>query len=147
MKPIANNKKAFFDYTVLEDWEAGLVLTGLEIKAIRAHRVTITGSYIRPFKSQSGAIELWWVGSHFNIENADQTRTKKILLRQIEIERILGKLSAGEFTVLPLELYLKRGLAKLKIGLATRKQKHDKREVLKKKDEIRRISETFGRRR
>lgn len=147
MKPIASNKKAFFDYQILEDWEAGVALTGLEIKAIRAKRVNITGSYVKPFTSPAGVTELWWIGSHFNIENGDQTRTKKILMHRAEIERIVGKLSAGEFTVIPLELYLKNGLAKLKIGLAERKKKYDKRETIKKKDSTRRINEELFRRR
>lgn len=146
MKPIASNKKAFFDYQILEEWEAGLVLLGVEIKAIRAKRVNISGSYIKPF-SHNGKPELWWVGSHFNVENADQSRTKKILLKSEEIKRIAGKLSAGEYTVLPLELYLQRGLAKLKIGLATRKKKQDKRELLKKRDSDRTIHQELNRRR
>lgn len=146
MKPVASNKKAFFDYSVLDDWEAGLVLTGLEIKAVRAGRVTIGGSYIKPFSNEKGQTELWWIGSHFNLENGDQTRTKKVLLNRSEIERIIGKLSAGEYTVIPLELYLQRGLAKLKIGLAARKKKHDKRETLKKRDSDREIRKEKSRR-
>lgn len=148
MKPVADNKKAFFDYTVLDSWEAGLVLTGSEIKAIRAGHATITGSYIRPFTNDAGKAELWWVGSHFNLNGAgDDTRTKKVLLSRQEIERLLGKLSAGEYTIIPLELYLKRGLAKLKIGLATRKKKYDKRESLKRRDSERDLQQQFGRRR
>lgn len=147
MKPIASNKKAFFDYQILEDWEAGVALTGAEIKAIRAKRVNISGSYIKPFTSPEGKTEMWWIGSHFNIENGDQTRSKKILLHRSEIERLVGRLSAGKFTVVPLELYLKRGLAKLKIGLASRKKKYDKREQIKKKDIERRLSEELNRRR
>jgi SsrA-binding protein len=148
MKPIATNKKAFFDYQILEDWEAGVALTGLEIKAVRAGRVNITGSYIKPFAAPgNGVTELWWVGSHFNLENGDQTRTKKILLHREEIKRLVGRLSTGEFTILPLELYLKRGLAKLKIGLATRKKKYDKREIIKKREGDRRLSEELFRRR
>lgn len=145
MKPVASNKKAFFNYQILDDWEAGLVLTGLEIKAIRAGRVTIGGSYIKPFTT-NGKTELWWVGSHFNLENGDQTRTKKILLNRSEIEKITGKLSAGEYTVVPLELFLQRGLAKLRIGLASRKKKQDKRETLKKRDSDREIRKEKSRR-
>ncbi len=145
MKSIASNKKAYFDYIVHDTWEAGLVLTGLEIKAIRAGRATIGGSYIKPF-TNNGKTELWWIGSHFNVENADATRTKKILMNRSEIERITGKLSAGEYTVVPLELYLLRGLAKLKIGLASRKKKHDKRETLKKRDSDREIRKEKSRR-
>ncbi|MEK7202275.1 MAG: SsrA-binding protein SmpB [Patescibacteria group bacterium] len=133
MKPIASNKKAFFDYSISDDLEAGLVLTGEEIKAIRDKRVNISGSYVKPFMAD-GANELWWVGSNFNIENGDQSRSKKLLLHKIEIERLTGKLSAKNLTIVPLELYLLRGKAKLKIGLASRKQTADKRETLKKRD-------------
>lgn len=147
MKSTASNKKAFFDYQILDDWEAGVALNGLEIKAVRAGRVVLTGSYIKPFTLPSGATELWWVGSHFAVTDGDQSRTKKILLHRQEIERIVGRLTTGEYTVLPLELYLKRGLAKLKIGLAVRKQKQDKREIIKKRDSNRDLRQEFGRRR
>jgi len=139
MKPIASNKKAYFDYSITDDLEAGLVLTGEEIKAIRDKRVNISGSYVKPFVAD-GANELWWVGSNFNIENGDQSRTKKLLLHKTEIERLTGKLSAKNLTIVPLELYLSRGRAKLKIGLASRKQVHDKRETLKKRDVEREVA-------
>lgn len=139
MKPIASNKKAYFDYLISDDLEAGLVLTGEEIKAIRDKRVNISGSYVKPFIAD-GANELWWVGSNFNIENGDQSRSKKLLLHKIEIERLTGKLSAKNLTIVPLELYLSRGRAKLKIGLASRKQVHDKRETLKKRDVEREVA-------
>ena len=132
MKPIASNKKVWFDYSITDNLEAGLVLTGEEIKAIRAGRVNISGSYVKPFIKDE-ANELWWVGSNFNIENGDQSRSKKLLLHKVEIERLTGKLSAKNLTIVPLELYLSRGRAKLKIGLASRKQTHDKREMLKKR--------------
>lgn len=133
MKTVASNKKAFFDYSISDDLEAGLVLTGEEIKAIRAKRVNISGSYVKPFV-QNGVNELWWVGSNFNIETGDQSRSKKLLLHKTEIERLTGALSAKNLTIVPLELYLKHGVAKLKIGLASRKQTQDKRETLKKRD-------------
>jgi SsrA-binding protein len=133
MKNIATNKKARFDYSISDDLEAGLVLTGEEIKAIRAKQVNIGGSYVKPFVAD-GATELWWVGSNFKIENGDQSRTKKLLLHKEEVERLVGKLSAKNLTIVPLDLYLSRGRAKLKIGLASRKQTQDKRETLKKRD-------------
>ena len=139
MKPVASNKRAYFDYSITDDVEAGLVLTGEEIKAIRAKRVNISGSYVKPFVAD-GANELWWVGSNFNIENGDQSRTKKLLLHKTEIERLTGKLSAKNLTIVPLELYLSRGRAKLKIGLASRKQIRDKRETLKKRDVEREVA-------
>src|SRR3989344_1378614 len=106
MKIIAANKKAFFDYRILDDVEAGLVLTGPEIKAIRAKQVNISGSYVKPFADKLGSTELFWVGSHFKIDG-DQSRTKKLLLNQQEIERLIGKLTGKGYTILPLELYLK----------------------------------------
>jgi SsrA-binding protein len=139
MKPVASNKKAYFDYSITDNLEAGLVLTGEEIKAIRAKKVNINGSYVKPF-IKDGANELWWVGSNFNIENGDQSRSKKLLLHKTEIERFAGKLSAKNLTIVPLELYLSRGKAKLKIGLASRKQIHDKRETLKKRDAEREVA-------
>lgn len=139
MKPIASNKKAYFDYSITDDLEAGLVLTGEEIKAVRDKRANISGSYIKPF-IKGGANELWWVGSNFNIENGDQARTKKLLLHKIEIERLTGKLSSKNLTIVPLELYLSRGRAKLKIGLAKRKNEQDRRETLKKRDTERELT-------
>lgn len=129
---MAHNKKAYFDYKILDDLEAGLVLTGPEIKAIRAKQVNITGSYVKPFTDESGNAELWWVGSHFAIDG-DESRSKKLLLNKIEIERLVGKLTGKGLTILPLELYLSRGRAKLKIGLGSRKNQADKRDELRKR--------------
>lgn len=146
MQVIASNKKAFFDYIILENFEAGLVLLGSEVKAVRAKKVNISGSYIKPLV-QNGQAELWWIGSQFSVESGDKSRTKKILLNKREINRLLGRLSAGEYTIVPLELYFVRGNVKLKIGLATKKQKHDKREVIKKKTSDREIRQEYNRRR
>lgn len=133
MKLVARNKKAFFDYKILDDVEAGISLKGQEIKAIRANRVNINGSYVRPMVGQSGQVELWWLGGNFNLDG-DNLRTKKLLLHRSEIEKLAGKISAGGHTLLPLELYLKRGKAKLKIGLGVHKKKYDKRELLRRRD-------------
>lgn len=135
MKIVARNKKAYFDYAILDHLEAGLVLLGPEIKSIRANRASIEGSYIKPFINQeSKTQEFWWVGSHFHLSvPGDETRTKKLLVSRREIDRWVGKLTSGNHTIVPLELYLQWGLAKLKIGLASRKQKQDKRQTLKDK--------------
>lgn len=138
MKLIAQNKKAFFDYEILEELEAGLVLLGTEIKAIRAGRVNITGSYVKPMTAE-GKIGLYLIGGQFNVADGDETRTKKLLLHKSEIDKLTGKLSAGEFTIMPLSLYLSRGRAKIKIGLAKRRKKHDKRSLLKERDQDREI--------
>lgn len=139
MKSVATNKKAFFDYKIEDDLEAGLVLTGAEIKAIRAKQVNINGSYVKPFAGPNGQSELWWVGSNFNIDG-DESRSKKLLLHQEEIARLVGKLTGKGHTILPLELYLSRGKAKLKIGLGSRKKQHDKRAILKERDIDRAVS-------
>lgn len=136
---VAQNKKAYFDYQISDELEVGLVLLGVEIKAIRSGRVNITGSYIKPMNSGKVS-ELYWVGSNFHTNGADDTRTKKILLHKAERERLIGKLSAGEFTILPLELYLKNGRAKLRIGLGKHKKKFDKREIIKEREIDRRIN-------
>lgn len=131
---IARNTKGLLDYKLADTLEAGLILVGEEIKAIRARRVNINGSHIRPFANKSGKIELWWLGGNFQTPTGDKTRSRKLLLHQNEIKRLRGKLSAGEATILPIELYLNRGLAKLKIGLASRKNKADRREELRRRD-------------
>lgn len=132
MATVQHNKKAFFDYEILEEYEGGISLLGPEIKAIRANRVTIAGSYIKPFIS-NGATELWWVGSNFHVAEGDATRTKKILLHRSEIRRIAGKLASGNYTIVPLDLFLHRGFAKLRLAIASRRKKHDKRAKLKEK--------------
>lgn len=134
MKTIARNKKAYFDYRILEELEAGLVLLGPEIKAIRSRQVQISGSYLKPFTTAKGQLELWWLGGHFNLDGQDQTRTKKILLHAREIYRLVGRLNSKNLALLPLELYLSRGRAKLKIGLGQHKRKSDKREILRRRD-------------
>jgi len=137
------NKKAFFDYKIADDLEAGLALTGPEIKAIRSKQVNIGGSYIKPFVGESGRPELWWVGSHFSVSEGDAMRTKKLLLNRSEIDRLVGKQSAKGYTILPLELYVKRGRAKLKIGLGTHKKAHDHREELRSRAVDREVEREF----
>lgn len=128
------NKRAYFDYRIADDLEAGLVLLGPEIKALRSKQVNMNGSYIKPFTNQGGQVELWWVGSHFGVEQGDQTRTKKLLLNRSEIDRLVGKQSAKGYTILPLELYLKRGRAKIRVGLGAHKKAYDHREELRERD-------------
>lgn len=137
------NKKAFFDYTTDHELEAGLVLTGPEIKAIRAKHININGSYVKPFTNPKGQTELWWVGSHFTVSEGDPTRSKKLLLNRKEIDRLAGKQSAKGFTILPLELYVRHGRAKLKIGLGARKKVFDHRQELRERSLNREAERTF----
>jgi len=124
-----SNKKAFFDFTIEENFEAGIALTGEEIKALREKRVTINSSYIKVING-----EVFWLGGNFNIVQGDKQRTKKLLLHKDQIKRLAGKTQEQGLTIIPLHLYIKRGRAKLEIGLAKGKKKYDKREVIKRRD-------------
>lgn len=126
------NKKAHFDYHIEEKFEAGIVLNGLEIKAIRAKRVNLTGSYVKIINA-----EVYWLGGNFTIGDGDPQRTRKLLLHQSEINRLLGKTIEKGLTIIPLRLYVTRGKAKLEIGLGRGMKNYDKRAVLKKKEQNR----------
>ncbi len=126
------NKKAFFDYEMIEKFEAGVVLTGLEIKAIRARKVNLTGSYLKLLHG-----EAFWLGGNFNFDKVEAQRTKKLLLNKSEIEKLAGKIVQAGFALIPLRLYLKRGKAKLEIALARGKKEYDKRAVEKKREQER----------
>lgn len=139
---IAKNKKAYFDYEILKDFEAGIMLTGSEIKSIRAKNVNLKGSYILEKKG-----EIWSKDIHISPYNFSTTKDyaplqeRKLLLNKKEIEYILGQFAHPGITAVPLELYLtNKGLAKLKIGVVRGKKKYDKRESIKRKDQNREIA-------
>jgi SsrA-binding protein len=126
---IAQNKKAFHDYFVEERYEAGLVLHGWEVKAIRAGRAQINEAYVIV---KDG--ELWLLGAHVSPlatasthVNPDPARTRKLLLNAAEIKRLVGAVTQRGYTLIPLDLHYAKGRIKLQIGLARGKQKHDKR--------------------
>lgn len=132
MKLIANNRKAYHDYIILESFEAGIVLTGTEIKSIRAGRVNLKEGYARP----DGG-EMWLYNVHISKYdpgsryNHEPTRTRKLLLHQKQINLLAEKTSQKGFTVVPLKLYLnKKGIAKVEIGLARGKKVYDKRDTM-----------------
>ena len=133
---IANNKKAFHDYFIEEQLEAGLVLEGWEVKAIRAGRVQIKESYIH---WKRGAFYL--VGCHITAlatastpVKPDPVRQRKLLLNQSEINKLVAKIERAGYTIVPLNLHYKGGNIKMDIGLAKGKKQHDKRESLKEAD-------------
>ncbi len=133
---IAENKKAFFDYFIEERYEAGLVLDGWEVKAIRAGRAQLKEGYV---VLQKGAFYL--IGSHISplpeVSThviADPVRSRKLLLKQDEISKLTGKVEQRGYTLVPLNLHYKGGLVKLDIGLAKGKKQHDKRDTEKEKD-------------
>lgn len=139
-KVVANNKRATFDFELLEKFEAGLALTGTEIKSIRAHQVSLQRSYV-----QANGDELWLYEAniaqykHGNRENHDPTRPRKLLLHRREINRIISTLNEKGLAMVPVRLYLKNGRAKLEIALARGKKKFDKRADLAEKDSKRQI--------
>ena len=131
---IAKNKKAYHDYHVLDEIEAGIVLLGTEVKAIREHRVNLKDSFARV---QGG--EVWLENCHIgayehgNRENHAPRRRRKLLLHRREINKILGKAKQKGLTLVPLALYFKNGKAKVRLALARGKKTYDKREAKRKK--------------
>jgi SsrA-binding protein len=133
---IAKNKKAYFDYEILEKHEAGIVLTGMEIKQLRAKNVQLLGSYVKVLHN-SGKPELFAININIS-KSAEPTRTRKLLMHKKEINSLIGKIDQKKLTIIPLKIYLKKNrLAKILIGVARGKKKHDKRRVLKEKDQQR----------
>lgn len=143
-KVLAQNKKARHDYFIEETYEAGLVLLGTEIKAIRAGRVNLKDSFAR---IRNG--ELFVHNMHIspyeqgNIHNHEPLRTRKLLLHRKQINTLIGETKEAGYSIVPLKLYLKDGYAKLLIGLARGKKKYDKREDLKQKEAKRDIERAF----
>lgn len=137
---ITSNKKAYHLYEILETIEAGLVLTGPEIKGIRAGKVALAGSYAR-LLSPAGVAhpELFWVGGSITVSEGDPSRSRKLLVHDHELARLIGKIQEKGLTLVPLKLYLKHGKAKLALGLARGKKLHDKRETMKRRDIDRRL--------
>jgi SsrA-binding protein len=126
---IAQNRKAFHDYFVDERYEAGLVLQGWEVKAIRAGRVQLGEAYVVVRNAA-----LWLVGAHISPLSTvsthfvpDPTRTRKLLMHAEEIKRLIGKVEQRGYTLIPLDMHYKKGRIKLEIALARGKLKHDKR--------------------
>ncbi len=133
---IAANRKARHDYSIEENFEAGLSLMGWEAKSLRAGRISMAESYILVKDN-----ELWWFGGHISPlisasthVNADPTRTRKLLMHRNEIDRLIGQVERKGYALVPLALYWKHGRVKLDIGLAKGKKSHDKRASDKDKD-------------
>lgn len=140
-KLIAKNRKASFNYELGERFEAGLVLTGSEIKSIRANRITLTDGYV---EERDG--ELWLMGVHIApyeqasiFGHADPLRPRKLLLHKREIARIVDRLRERGYTAVPTQVYLERGRAKVEIALAKGKKLYDKRDDIAKRDAERQI--------
>lgn len=140
-KLVANNKKAYFDYFIEDKIESGIVLYGTEVKSIRMGKVSIKESYI---KIENGEVFIY--NMHVspyekgNIFNRDPIRVRKLLLHKVQINKLSGKISEKGYTLVPLQVYIKDGLAKIEIGLAKGKKLYDKRDSIAKKD-VRRETE------
>ncbi len=133
---IAQNKKAFHDYFIEEKYEAGIVLEGWEVKAIRAGRAQLKEAYVIIRNS-----ELYLIGSHVSPLptasthiNPDPVRTRKLLLHAEEIKRLIGKVERTGYTLVPLDMHYKAARIKVEIGLAKGKKQYDKRETEKRKE-------------
>jgi SsrA-binding protein len=137
---IAVNRRARHDYAIDQTIEAGIVLTGTEIKSIRAGRVNLAEAYARIERG-----EAWLIGAHIapyeqgNRYNHEPTRTRKLLLHRDEIAELVGRTQAKGQTLVPLRLYLHKGMAKLELGLARGKKTHDKRRTIAERDMRREI--------
>ena len=139
-KLIAQNRKARHDYTILETYEAGMVLKGTEIKSIRAGRINLKDGYatIRNGEAylQNVHISPYDQGNQFN---HDPVRTRKLLLHKRQLSQLVGELKTTGQTLVPLKVYIKNGYAKVLLGLAKGKKAYDKRESLKRKAQQREI--------
>ncbi len=140
MKPIIN-RQARAKYEFLDDWEAGLVLTGAEVKSVKKGQMNLKGAYVG---YENG--ELWLKNAHisayqqWNQPDYEAEQPRKLLLRRKEIDSIMGKIQSSGLTIIPEKVYSKSGLLKVSIRLARGLKKHDKREKLKKKDTNKKIN-------
>ena len=147
IKIISDNRKARFLYEILESYEAGLVLTGTEVKSIRAGKVNLRDGYAIIRQG-----EAWLLNVHISPYQAGGTyfnheprRTRKLLLHKKEINRLLGKVEQQGLTLVPLKMYFKGGKVKVSIGLAKGKKIHDKRETIKRREDKRDMARALKR--
>ena len=146
-KVVASNRKARHDYTILDTYEAGMVLTGTEVKSLRAGRSSLTDAF-----GHENNGEIFLHGMHIpeytqgTWTNHEPRRTRKLLLNRSEIERVSGKVRESGLTLVPLSVYFADGWAKVELGLARGKRSYDKRQDLAKRDADREIARVSGRR-
>ncbi len=140
IKIVVTNRKARHDYEIVDSYEAGLVLLGSEVKAVREGRVNLTDAYARFIKG-----ELWVVGMHISpytkavAEPHDPLRMRKLLLHQRELKKLYRGIQEKGFTLIPLKVYLKNHLIKLELGLGRGKRKYDKRAAIAERDQKREL--------
>ena len=147
LKTITVNRKAYHDYHIEDSFEAGVVLTGTEIKSIRAGRVNLRDAYAR---AENG--EMWLLGAHIaqyqagNRYNHEPKRPRKLLLHHREIAELSSATLRKGLTIVPLKLYLKNGIAKVEIGIARGKKAYDKREAIAQRDAQREVQRALSQR-
>ncbi len=148
MSILAVDKRARFDYEIQDTFEAGLVLLGHEVKSIKTGHVSLKGSYVtvKQAMKDNGMPELFLINAHIplykfasNVPNHDPLRSRKLLLHKNQIVKLVSKKKEQGLTLVPMKLYAKRGLIKLKFGLGKGKKKFDKRDDLKRKDLNRKV--------
>lgn len=146
-KVVASNRKAHHDYSILDTYEAGMALTGTEVKSLRAGRASLVDAF-----AQERNGELYLHGMHIpeyvqgTWTNHEPRRTRKLLLNRLEIDRLIGKTRESGLTIVPLQVYFSDGWAKVEIGVAKGKKSYDKRQDLAKRDAQREIARAAGRR-
>jgi SsrA-binding protein len=146
-KVVASNRKARHDYAILDTVEAGMQLTGTEVKSLRLGRASLVDAF-----AQERGGELFLYGMHIpeytqgTWTNPEPRRTRKLLLNRLELNRLIGKTRESGLTLVPLSIYFKDGWAKVELGLARGKRDYDKRQDMAKRDASREINRALGRR-
>ena len=145
MPTLASNRKAFHDYSIEDTFEAGLVLAGHEVKSAKTGQASLTGAYVT-IRNNEAWLRNAYIGKYkqaSGLENHDENRERKLLLRKSEIRKLQSGSKEKGLTLIPLELYTKKGLIKLKVGLAKGKKQYDKRETIKRKELKRNLDRTI----
>jgi SsrA-binding protein len=140
-KIVCVNKKARYEYEILETLEGGLALTGTEVKSLRAGQASITEGFAAIFGNEAWLVDCQIQPYAFgNLNNHEPRRRRKILLHRREIAKLTGKIKEKGLSLIPLKIYFKNGLAKVEIGVGRGKKLHDKREAIKSRDTAREAS-------
>lgn len=141
---MCSNRKAYHDYFILETFEAGLALLGPEVKSVRQKEVSLEGAFVKAENGQAEILNMYVKPYKFNsLSEPDPTRPRRLLLNKREIRKLQAAAEIKGQTLVPLEIYFKRGWAKVKVALAKGKHLYDKRESLKKKDLNREMEKGF----
>lgn len=142
MSVLAKNKQAYFDYSIEQELEAGIVLSGQEVKSVKSGNISLKGAHVLV-----RGTEAFLVNTHISpykyagdVVGYDPTRSRKLLLKKKEISSLIGKAKEQGMAVVPLEMYTKKGLIKVKLGIGRGKKKYDKRAVIRKREDERKIA-------